>query len=68
VRTAVCAKTYGIMTSEPYAGETLGIEPATAIPEPERQLFDWLRGEPRHPRETKGGEYCQNKPPSVACC
>lgn len=68
VRTAVCAKTYGIMTSEPYAGETLGIEPATAIPEPERQVFDCLRSEPRHPRETKGGEYRQNEPPAGACC
>ena len=68
VRTAVCAKTYRIMTSEPYAGETLGIEPATAIPEREQQVFDCLRSEPRHPRETKGGEYHQHKPPSGACC
>ncbi len=68
VRTAVCAKTYRIMTSEPYAGETLGIEPATAIPEREQPVFDCLRSEPRHPRETKGGDYHQNKPPSGACC
>ncbi len=68
VRTAVCAKTFGIMTSEPYACETLGIEPATAIPESEQMLFDCQRSEPRHPHETKGGEYRQNKPPSGACC
>jgi arsenite methyltransferase len=68
VRTAVCAKTYAIMTSEPYAGQTLGIEPATAIPEHAQQVFDCLRSEPRHPRETKGGEYRQNVPPSGACC
>ena len=68
VRTAVCAKTYRIMTSEPYAGETLGIEPAKGIPEHEQQVFDCLRSEPRHPRETKGGEYRQNEPQSGACC
>ena len=68
VRTAVCAKTYGIMTSEPYAGQTLGIEPAAAIPAHAQQVFDCLRSEPRHPRETKGGEYRQNEPSSGACC
>ncbi len=68
VRTAVCAKTYRLMTSEPYAGQTLGIEPATAIPEAEQPVFDCLRSAPRHPRETKGGEYRETRPASGACC
>jgi SAM-dependent methyltransferase len=68
VRTAVCAKTYRIMTSEPYAGETLGIEAATPIPAHEQPVFDCMRSAPRHPRETKGGEYRLEKPAGGACC
>lgn len=68
VRTAVCAKTFRIMTSEPYARDTIGIEPATAIPEHERALFDCARRAPRHPRETKGGEYRQDDCSNGSCC
>ncbi|MEZ4278790.1 MAG: hypothetical protein R3F21_04120 [Myxococcota bacterium] len=68
VRTAVCAKTYRLMTSAPYAGQTLGIEPATAIPEAEQPVFDCMRSAPRHPRETKGGEYRVTRPAGGACC
>ena len=68
VRTAVCAKTYRIMTSEPYAPQTLGIEPATAIPEAEQSVFDCMRSVARDPRETKGAEYRVSQPASGACC
>ena len=68
VRTAVCAKTYRILTGEPYGEETIGIEPAVAIPEDEQQEFDCARTEPRHPRETKGAEYKVNQPASESCC
>ncbi|MBJ21400.1 MAG: methyltransferase domain-containing protein [bacterium] len=68
VRMAVCAKTYRILTGEPYAGQTIGIEPAAAIPEDERGAFDCERTEPRHPRETKGADYRINKPASDSCC
>lgn len=68
VRTAVCAKTYRIMTSGPYAAQTLGIEPARAIPEAEQPTFDCLRSAPRHPRETKGGEYRIGQKAEGACC
>jgi hypothetical protein len=57
VRTAVCAKSYRILTSGPYAGDNLGIRPRTAIAEHEQQPFDCARSEPRHPRESKGAEY-----------
>ncbi|MBK7951072.1 MAG: methyltransferase domain-containing protein [Deltaproteobacteria bacterium] len=69
VRTAVCAKTFRIMTSEPYAASTIGIEPAVAIPADEQPVFDCLRSAPRHPRETKGGEYRQDAACAPgACC
>jgi len=68
VRTAVCAKTFRIMTSEPYAKDTIGIEPAVAIPEAEQLVFDCLRSAPRHPRETKGGEYRLDPCAPGACC
>ena len=57
VRTAVCAKTFGILTSEPYAGHFIAVEPLEAVPEEERQDFDCARTVPRHPRETRGLEY-----------
>ncbi len=53
VRTAVCAKTFDIMTGDPYARETIGIEPQTTPPEGEREPFDCTRTEPRDPRETR---------------
>ena len=68
VRTAVCAKTYRIMTSEPYAAQTIGIEPATMRPEHELPVFDCMRSAPRHPRETKGGDYRVQDSAGGACC
>ncbi|MHC4138195.1 MAG: methyltransferase domain-containing protein, partial [Planctomycetota bacterium] len=56
-RAPVCAKTFRIFTSEPYADEIIPIEPRVPIPEAERELFDCSRSAPRHPRETKGLEY-----------
>lgn len=68
VRTAVCAKTYRILTGEPYSDQTIGIEPTLPIPERERATFDCSRIEPRHPRETKGAEYAISKRTSESCC
>jgi len=68
VRTAVCAKTYRILTGEPYASETLGIEPLEPIDEREQAPFDCSRDEPRHPRETKGAGYRLHRPPGESCC
>lgn len=67
-RTAVCAKTFRLLTGEPYADETIGIEPATPIAEEDREDFDCSRTEPRHPRETKGAAYRLNKPATDSCC
>lgn len=68
VRTAVCAKTFRILSGEPYAEQTIGIEPAARIPEEDQSSFDCSRTEPRHPRETKGADYRLNKPASESCC
>ena len=68
VRTAVCAKTFRILTGEPYVDETIGIEPAVAIPADEQQEFDCSRTEPRHPRETKGADYTVSRPADDSCC
>jgi len=56
-RTAVCEKTYRILTSAPYANQTVGIEPRVPIPEDERSVYDCSRTATRSPRESKGRDY-----------
>jgi SAM-dependent methyltransferase len=56
-RVAVCEKTYRLLTSEPYAAQTLGIEPRLPVPESERQPFDCDRNTTRQPRESKGADW-----------
>ncbi len=70
VRTAVCAKTFQLLTSDPYAGETVAIPPRAPIPEETRQGFDCSRTAPRSPRETKGLEYRETREPCADedCC
>jgi ubiquinone/menaquinone biosynthesis C-methylase UbiE len=68
VRTAVCAKTFRILTNEPYAADTIGIEPRIAIPEADRAAFDCRRTEPRDPRESKGADYKVSQPAGDSCC
>lgn len=65
-RAAVCAKTFRILTSEPYAGQVIPIEPLAPVPEKERKPFDCARTAPRHPRETKG-EGRPDRIPEDAC-
>ena len=67
-RTAVCAKTFRILSQEPYADDTIGIESLNPIPEHERQVFDCNRTEPRDPRETKGADYRISKSADDSCC
>jgi len=69
-RSAVCAKTFRILTSAPYATETIGIEPRIPIPENERAGFDCSRTAPRSPRETKGLAYRETRTPCAGegCC
>jgi SAM-dependent methyltransferase len=70
VRSAVCAKTFDILTGAPYAGQTIGIEPRLAIPEEDRKGFDCSRADARSPRESKGLEYRETREPcdDSGCC
>jgi len=66
-RTAVCTKTYQLLTSEPYVDMLIPIPPHTEIPAAERVAFDSTRTAPRHPRETKGLEYDATTEESGCC-
>ena len=67
---AVCEKTYGIMTdpSGPYAGEMIGIEPRTEVPDGEAQPFACGRAARRHPRVTKGEDYRETVEGAAEVC
>ncbi len=58
---AVCDKTYEVLTSGPYAEETVGILPRVSIADEERDLFDCARSVTREPRESKGGDYRESR-------
>jgi SAM-dependent methyltransferase len=70
VRSAVCEKTYRLLTSEPYAGQTIGVPPRVPLAEGERRGFDCSRTAPRDPRETKGLCYRETRGPCEdgGCC
>ena len=68
-RTAVCEKTYRLLTSPPYGGETVAIAPRVAADE--QVPFDCSHDRVRAPRESKGAEYRVTKgDPSTkgGCC
>ena len=54
-RTAVCSKTYRLLTSEPYAGQVIGLPPYREIPDAEQAPFGCDAHALRHPQETKNG-------------
>jgi hypothetical protein len=66
-RAAVCAKTFRLLTSAPYAAEIIPVPPRVEIPESERALFDCSRTAARHPRESKGLEYKATTEASECC-
>ncbi|HZP02147.1 MAG TPA: methyltransferase domain-containing protein [Terriglobia bacterium] len=58
VRTAVCEKTYGIYSQDPYRSHLELIPPRVLIPLEEAPPFPCARGAlTRHPKETKGESY-----------
>lgn len=70
-RTAVCDKTYDIMTDSggPYAGEFFGVEPRKSVPLEDAKPMDCARARVRHPRETKGLEYHETRDgDQQSCC
>jgi arsenite methyltransferase len=66
-RTAVCAKTYDILTSPPYADHLVPIAPRREIPQAQRAPFDCARSTARDPRETKGEGYEATSDASEGC-
>jgi SAM-dependent methyltransferase len=66
-RVAVCAKTYEILTRDPYGGCVIPVPGRTPIPEAERALFDCSRAALRDPRETKGEAYRLTTTASEGC-
>jgi SAM-dependent methyltransferase len=67
-RTAVCDKTYRILTSPPYAADIIPVPPRVAVPDQERRPFDCSRTAPRHPRESKGEAYTETTEGDAASC
>ncbi len=68
-RTAVCAKTYGILTAEPYAEQLIPLPPRVAVPRAERGAFECAGSRRRDPRESKGADYsASRKPEPSGCC
>ncbi len=65
---AVCEKTFGIYTTEPYAREIIAVEPRLPVAAADAKPFDCSRDAVRHPRETKGLDYQVTTEPSAACC
>lgn len=58
VRTAVCHKTFDILTSDAYAGACEPVEPRVAVAPEEAVPFPCAAGAVvRDPRETKGADY-----------
>ncbi len=55
-RTAVCAKTYGILSSGPYRESTITIPPHREVPGGQQEPFDCARTALRDPRETKSAD------------
>jgi arsenite methyltransferase len=66
-RVAVCAKTYALLTSEPYAAQVVPVPPLVEIPPEERAVFDCSRAVARDPRETKGLAY-RATTEAAECC
>ncbi|MBW2266940.1 MAG: methyltransferase domain-containing protein [Deltaproteobacteria bacterium] len=68
-RTAVCAKTYSILTRAPYAEQLIPLPPRVSVPEAERGAFDCVPSARRDPRESKGADYtASRKPEPSGCC
>ena len=69
-RVAVCDKTYEILTSGPYADETVGILPRICINDADRKPFDCTRTITREARESKGEDYQETREScdTGSCC
>ena len=67
VRTAVCDKTFKILSQSPYGGDFIFIPPKKNIPLSKAGSFDCARSNVRDPRETKGLGYRETKSQPSSC-
>ena len=69
-RTAVCRKTFEILTREPYESHMIAVEPREAIDPADAKPFECSGGtEKRSPKVTKGASYKQSiLPVADSCC
>lgn len=67
-RTAVCAKTFEIFRTEPYAEHFDPVEPLNPVPPGDARPFDCGPDTLRHPKETKGHDYDATIQAKSDCC
>ncbi|MEM6674243.1 MAG: methyltransferase domain-containing protein [Planctomycetota bacterium] len=69
VRTAVCRKTYEIMTRAPYADDVIGVGPLVPVDDADVRPFERKGDGRRDPRDTKrGAQLRADVSPGSACC
>ena len=70
--TAVCRKTFGLLSRAPYAAHMTPVPPLVEVAPEQAAEFDCRRSERRHPRETKLGVVREDLAPGCetdgACC
>lgn len=66
-RTAVCDKTYRILTGEPYASETLAVPPLKEVPSKKARPFACGESALRPPAVTKGKRYKKTENAAAQC-
>ncbi|MEM9411623.1 MAG: methyltransferase domain-containing protein [Planctomycetota bacterium] len=67
-RTAICEKTFQMLSEQTYAENFFFIEPVNEVPREKAELFDCSRDQLRHPRETKGQDYDVTQLGDTDCC
>ena len=67
-RTAVCRKTFGILTRAPYADETAPVPPVAPVRDEDAGEFDCRRDHRRDPSETKLGVASADRLPEAGAC
>ena len=67
-RMAVCAKTYRLLTSGPYAGQVLPVPPRVPVAADVTTPFVCTGDRVRTPRETKGADFALSLSPTENCC
>ncbi len=67
-RTAVCRKTFQMLTQPPYAQDIIPVPALHEVAEDQAPEFECRRPRVRHPRETKGQGYRRTSSADLDCC